>query len=104
MTDEHLSIETIERFFRSELSRDESRDFVRHLLRQCPECSRRLQAVAQRQDFQILVRGLEDSALRFDPDPCRMVLRRILRLVEQEEARAGPTEDAGGRQSRASLR
>ena len=100
MADEHLSVETIELFFRSELSRDEARDFVRHLLKQCPECSRRLQSVAQRQDFRFLIRGLEDSAFRFDPDPFKMILRRVLRLVEQE-ARAGPWENpartTGGR-------
>jgi len=104
MADEHLSMDTIERFFRAELSRDEARDLVRHLLRQCPECSRRLQAVAQRQDFRLLMRSLEDSALRFDPDPLRTILRRILHLVEQEEARAGPRKDAGAHHSRASLR
>jgi hypothetical protein len=103
MADEHLSAETIELFFRSGLSRDEARDFVRHLLRQCPECSRQLQAVAQRQDFRFLIRGLEDSAFRFDPDPFKMILRRVLRLVEQE-ARAGPWEKPGAHHPRASLR
>ena len=104
MTDEHLSVMAIERFFRSELSKDEARDIVRHLLRQCPDCSRRLQTVAQRQDFRLLIRGLEDSAFRFDPDPFRMILRRILRLVEQEEIRTGPRQSSGARHSRASLR
>ena len=102
MADEHPSLETIERFLQSELSREQARDLVRHLLKQCPECTRRLQAVAQRQDFRFLIRGLEDSAFRFDPDPFRMILRRILRRVEQE-ARAGPRESAGARHRRASL-
>ena len=30
MADEHFSRETLARFFRSELSRQENRDFVRH--------------------------------------------------------------------------
>ena len=67
MTDEHFSRETLERFFRSELSREESRDCVRHLLRQCPRCSRLIREVTRGAGFQLLLRGLEEAALRSEP-------------------------------------
>lgn len=101
MADGHFSRDSVARFLRAELSRDETRDFVRHLLKQCPECSRLLQEISQRQDFRFLIRDLEDSALRFDPDPYKRMLRTTFRLVEQEEARAGPRAESD---SRASLR
>lgn len=77
MVDEHFSRVTLERFFRSELSRQETRDFVRHLLRRCPQCSRLLREVSQREKFQLLLRGLEDAALRADPDRDEPALARV---------------------------
>jgi len=71
MADACFSRETLERFFLSELSREESRDFVRHLLRQCPQCSRLVREAAQRDSFQLLLRGLEEAALRSEPAPER---------------------------------
>jgi hypothetical protein len=104
MADDHFSRQTVLRFLQSELSRDETRDFVRHLLKQCPECCRLVQEVSQRQDFRFLIRDLEESALRCDPDPYKRILRRTFRTVEQE-ARDGPAEkEAGVHHSRASLR
>lgn len=103
MADDHFSRETVLRFLQSELSRDENRDFVRHLLRQCPECSQLIQEVSQRQDFRFLIRDLEDSALRCDPDPYKQILRRTFRTIEQE-ARDGPVKKAVIHHSRASLR
>jgi hypothetical protein len=100
MTDDHFSRQTVLRFLQSELSRDETREFVRHLLKQCPECSRLVQEVSQRQDFRFLIRDLQDSALRCDPDTYKQILRRTFHTVEQE-ARDGP---GGFRHIRASLR
>jgi hypothetical protein len=77
MMDEHFSRETLERFFRSELSREESRDFVRHLLRQCPRCSQMAREVAQRENFQLLLRGLESVALRSDPVQAQPALATV---------------------------
>jgi hypothetical protein len=90
MADEHFSRETLERFFRSELSREEARDFVRHLLRHCPQCSRLLREVSQRDNFQLLLRGLEDAA---DPDRGKAPLARIS-IFPNRGARAGPETDA----------
>jgi len=69
MADACFSRDTLERFFRSELSREESRDFVRHLLRQCPRCSRLVREAARRDSFQLLLRGLEEVARRSEPVP-----------------------------------
>ena len=77
MLDEHFSRETLERFFRSELSKEESRGFVRHLLRRCPRCSRFLYEVAQRGNFQMLIRGLEDAALDSETDRDPPVLAKV---------------------------
>jgi len=101
MADVHFSRDSVGRFLRAELSREEARDFVRHLLRQCPECSRLLEEISQRQDFRFLIQDLEDASLRFDPDPYKKMLRKTFRFVEQEEVRAGPRTES---HSRASLR
>jgi hypothetical protein len=96
MTDDHFSRETLERFFRSELSREETRGFVRHLLRRCPQCSGLLQAVSQRDNFQLLLRGLEDAALRTDPERDQRPLARIS-IFPSRESRASPEGDVKGR-------
>ena len=99
MADDHFSRETIERFLRSALSRDENRDFVRHLLRRCPLCSPLLRDVARRQDFRFLIRGLEDAAFRFDPYSYDRILEKLGPKEEEVEVRAGPDlepEAAGG--------
>lgn len=99
MADDHFSRETIERFLRSELSRDENRSFIRHLLRQCPLCSPLLRDVARRQDFRFLIRGLEDAAFRFDPDSYESIFKKVDRKQPDSEVRAGPDtepEAAGG--------
>ena len=88
MADDHFSRETIERFFRSDLPRDENRDFVRHLLRQCPLCSPLLRDVARRQDFRFLIRGLEDAAFRFDPDSYERIFEKMERKRKESEIRA----------------
>jgi len=86
MEDEHFSYETVERFFRSELSRGENRAFVRHLLRQCQRCSRLVKEVAYRLSLQSMVGGEQGTTLRFDP-ASRQKLQRLLQLVGEEEAR-----------------
>jgi hypothetical protein len=93
MMDEHFSRETIERFFRSELSREESRGFVRHLLRQCPRCSPLLREVTQRGDFRLLLRGIEDAVLRFEPDRDPPELAKVSPFPSRG-VRAGPEGEA----------
>ena len=96
MADDHFSRETVERFLRSELSRDENRDFVRHLLRQCPLCSPLLRDVARRQDFRFLIRGLEDAAFRFDPGYYDRLFETIGGSGEEPEVRGAEPDAAGG--------
>jgi hypothetical protein len=93
MVDDHFSRETVERFFRSELSREETRGFVRHLLRRCPRCSGLLREVSQSDNFQLLLRGLEDAALRTEPEREQRPLARIS-IFPSREARDGPEGDA----------
>jgi len=84
MADVCFSQETLERFFRSELSKAESRDFVRHLLRQCPRCSRLVREVARRDSFQLLLRGLEEAALRAEPAQDQRPLARVTPFPSRE--------------------
>jgi len=89
MSDACFSRETLERFFRSELSREESRDFVRHLLRQCPLCSRLVREAAGGESFQLLLRGLEEVALRSEPVQEPPALAKVSPFPSRE-ARTAP--------------
>ena len=89
MADACFSRETLERFFRSELSRESSRDFVRHLLRQCPRCSRLIREVARGDSFQLLLRGLEQAALRSEPVQEPATLAKVSQFPSRE-ARTAP--------------
>ena len=86
MRDEHFSRDTVEQFFRSELPQCESMRFVRHLLRQCPSCTRVLREVAQRRNFRVMLdRGIEGLG-----DPCEVVLDRLKgRTAAKPRAGAG---------------
>ena len=84
MADACFSRETLERFFRSELSREESRAFVRHLLRQCPRCSRLVREAARGESCQLLLRGLEEAALRSEPVPEPPVLAKVSPFPSRE--------------------
>jgi hypothetical protein len=90
MADDHFSKETLERFLRSELSREENRSFVRHLLRQCPQCSGLLRELAPREDFKMLMVGLDGPDGPPDPDPIEQrPLARVARFAIRG-ARASP--------------
>jgi hypothetical protein len=91
MVEEHFSRVSLERFFRSELSRGEARGLVRHLLRRCPQCTGLLREISNQDGFQLLLRGLEDAALRSDPDPepVEPALAKIA-LFSGRRARASP--------------
>ena len=89
MADACFSRETLERFFRSELSREEARDFVRHLLRQCPRCSRLVRGATRGDSFQLLLRGLEEAALRSEPVQEPATLAKVSQFPSRE-ARTAP--------------
>jgi hypothetical protein len=73
MRDEHFSYDTVELFFRSELPQSESMRFIRHLLRQCPSCSRVLREIAQRRNFRVMLqRSVEGLG-----EPCEVLLDRL---------------------------
>jgi len=87
MRDEHFSRDTLEQFFRSELPQSESMRLVRHLLRQCPSCTRVMREVAQRRNFRVmLLRGTEGLG-----EPCEVLLDRVKgRTPAKPRAGAGP--------------
>ena len=89
MADQHFSRDILERFIRSELSREENRDFVRHLLRQCPQCSGLLREMSQREDFRVLIRGLSAAAFRSDPESGQRNLAKVAQFPARS-ARASP--------------
>jgi len=84
MVDACFSRVTLERFFRAELSREESRDFVRHLLRKCPQCSRLVREVVRGESFQLLLRGLEEAALRSEPVQEQPTLAKVSQFPSRE--------------------
>lgn len=86
MADEHFSWEIIERFFRTELSRDETRGFVRHLLRQCPRCSGLLQEVSKGRSFRLMIHRLESPSLSPDSYLTQKIVERIPYLAGRMEA------------------
>jgi hypothetical protein len=77
MADEHFSRVSLERFFRSALSRQEARELVRHLLRRCPQCTRLLREVSNGESFHLLLCDLEDAAVHSDPDPVEPVPAKV---------------------------
>ena len=90
MADDHFSKETLERFLRSELSQQENRSFVRHLLRQCPRCHRLLRELSPREDFRMLMLGLDSPDNLPDPEPIeRRPLAPVARFASRG-ARASP--------------
>ena len=87
--EDHFSRETLERFLRAELPREEIRDFVRHVLRRCPRCSGLLREVSRRADVQALLRVLENPEGRSDADPGERPLARVARFATRA-ARVSP--------------
>src|SRR4030095_1891451 len=94
MADEHFSHEVILRFFRSELSRHETRDFVRHLLKRCIRCSHLLQQAARAQSLGFLVRGVEITGSGLHQESRQEAVREVLRLAERKEP--GPAQGEPG--------
>lgn len=85
MEDEHFPREAIERFLRAELSREETREIVRHLLARCPLCIAAVDAEVRRDDLASGAAG---------PGPYDEVFDRIL----------SETEETGMRLAREKLR
>lgn len=89
MPEDHFSRQTLERFARSELSRKELRNLVRHLLRLCPQCSRLVREMSQREDFQLLLLGLDAGESESEPQLDRGAPARVARFVSRVD-RASP--------------
>lgn len=50
----HVERESMERFLRAELSREENQEIIRHLLTECPVCRDTIQEAARRQGLKVL--------------------------------------------------
>lgn len=59
MSEYHVGHEEMERFLRAELSREENREIIRHLLTECPLCQDTVRLAARRQGFKVMT----------DPEP-----------------------------------
>lgn len=53
-TESHVGRESMERFLRAELPREENQEIIRHLLTECPVCRAMVREAAQRQGFKVL--------------------------------------------------
>ena len=52
-SESHVGRESMERFLRAELSREENQEIIRHLLTECPVCRDTIQEAARRQGFKV---------------------------------------------------
>ena len=53
MSEFHVKREQMERFLRTELSREENREIIRHMLTECPICRETVRQAARRQGFKV---------------------------------------------------
>lgn len=84
MGDEHFPRESIERFMKAELSREETREIVRHLLARCPSCVAAASAAMRRHDLDSLPEGEPGAAA---PGGYDEVFARILSGTEETSVR-----------------
>ncbi len=53
-SESHVGRESMERFLRAELSREENQEIIRHLLTECPVCREMVHEAARRQGLKVL--------------------------------------------------
>lgn len=53
-SESHVGRESMERFLRAELSREENQEIIRHLLTECAVCREMVHEAARRQGFKVL--------------------------------------------------
>ena len=86
MSAEHRPQPTMERFLRAELSRQETREVVRHLLARCPRCVEAAVAAAAGPGFRFAVtRG--EATPQSAPDCYDAPFANVARRIEQMEER-----------------
>lgn len=92
MVYEHFSRVRVDRFLRCELPRNENRDVVRHLMRQCSRCSDVVEEVTRGPWVGFLMDGLKD---RSDPDLYDEAMEEILRLLDRKDVPVPPGGTTG---------
>ena len=83
---DHASRELMQRFFRAELCRDDTREIVRHLLAQCPECLDTAHEIGRMEGFTWEDEDLHRTLLHKDPSCYNESFLRVLRSADELEA------------------
>lgn len=83
---DHASREMMQRFFRSELSRRDTQQIVRHLLARCPECLDVAQEVGHAEGFTYEGGDFQSALAHEDPGRYHETFLRILRSTDELEA------------------
>lgn len=68
-SESHVGRESMERFLRAELSREENQEIIRHLLTECPVCREVVHEAARRQGLKVL------APERGESEPRRLEMR-----------------------------
>jgi tetratricopeptide (TPR) repeat protein len=83
---DHASRELMQRFFRAELSRRDTREVVRHLLARCPECLDTAHEIGRMEGFTWEEADLHRSLLHKNPNCYNESFLRVLRNADELEA------------------
>ncbi len=84
---EHISGDMLERFFLTQLSREETQKLVRHLLRSCPQCLETAALVGQRSGIFTLAGDLDLAEQLRTTDTAVDAILDILQECEEERTR-----------------
>ena len=87
MEEEHFPRETLELFFRGKLSRDESRQVVRHLLARCPQCVQASSEIANRENLVSGTEGPRNPLPAVRPEVYDRVFEKVFSGIEEVETR-----------------
>ncbi|HEV2852551.1 MAG TPA: tetratricopeptide repeat protein [Thermoanaerobaculia bacterium] len=83
MPGEHVSREVMQRFFRSELSRRDTHEVVRHLMRQCPTCLEVAVEVGAEEGYVYQEGDFQNALFPEDPERYDDVFQRLLGSVDE---------------------
>ncbi|HEX7183552.1 MAG TPA: hypothetical protein VF756_17085 [Thermoanaerobaculia bacterium] len=86
MADDHVSRELLQRFFRSELSRRDTQEVVRHLMRRCGECQERAIQVGAEEGYAYSAGDFQSALFPDDPERYRETFLRVLGSVDESRA------------------
>ncbi|HKV08234.1 MAG TPA: hypothetical protein VJ725_08860 [Thermoanaerobaculia bacterium] len=85
--EEHFPRETLELFFQGKLSRDGSREVVRHLLARCPHCVKMASGIARRENLVPVTEEPRSPLPAVRPELYDRVFQKVFSGIEQAETR-----------------